>query len=135
VSELGRWSGLEVLKGRHIKAVYIDPSKSFIGFETDQGRLGFDAEADCCSESWIEHVSDVNSLRPSEPVTEVVEHAAVKLLGTRQSEDEIYAYEIKTDSFYGLKIELRNSSNGYYGGRFAYTDGWPSDAKVLEEDF
>lgn len=109
------------LIGRTIKAVSISADRYCINFVTDGPEISFRACADCCSDSWIEHfehdgivgalvlgvdqkrVESSSGLMP----TNYPEH--------QQEQDEVYFYEITTDKG-SFAIEMRNSSNGYYGG-------------------
>lgn len=79
------------------------------------------ADGECCSVSWIEHVSlPARGL----PAT-VLEALDVHMPLTLDSEDSClkhYGFELKTDKG-PLFIDYRNESNGYYGGELV----WPGD--------
>lgn len=85
-----------------------------LAFECKDGEiLYFEAEGECCSKSWIESIEDFNAF----PGT-VKECLAVEGPGFREhhkSEFKNYFFKIKTDKGY-FDIEMRNESNGYYGG-------------------
>lgn len=75
----------------------------------------WEAEGDCCSSSWIEHIEGVENLTGQTilsasavngPVEE--DHPEYECLRT-------YFYKLVTTAGY-LDIDMRNSSNGYYGG-------------------
>lgn len=82
----------------------------------------FDAVGDCCSESWVEHIDT-----PSKP-EKIIQIQELEISNynyeateykKRKKEDidvlSAYFYQINTDGGSYL-IELRNNSNGYYGG-------------------
>jgi hypothetical protein len=82
----------------------------------------FSAEGDCCSESWVEHIE---SPKKPEKILEIKEieisdYKEEKIDYKKKKKEEIdclslYFYQINTDGGSYL-IELRNNSNGYYGG-------------------
>jgi hypothetical protein len=86
--------------------------------ETDAGTWTLVAEGDCCSESWFDrdHLEGAD-LVVGEVVT-AVENRDEYLASdgrTRQEQDSVYGTEIRTAK--GCCVfEMRNSSNGYYGG-------------------
>lgn len=109
-----------VLVGRRILSVRISEDRERIEFNTDAGLVCADCYADCCSASWVEEF-DYNNI-----IGGVVTLVNTKYLnhGTtipsvypdkQQDEDEQHFYEISTDKG-AATIEMRNSSNGYYGG-------------------
>lgn len=80
----------------------------------------FDATGDCCSESWVEHIDS-----PQKP-EKIVQIQEIQISGyepteyKKKSKESIdvldcYFYQIVTEGGSYL-IELRNDSNGYYGG-------------------
>lgn len=123
------------LIGKEIKTVYISVDKSIIRFIDNENNI-FDLKAlgDCCSESWFEHVS--------------LPYAGVFGLGKIEKMEELdrvclpYGIKQESDALYGIKIigednemliEMRNSSNGYYGGYFTFSDTLaPETEKFIE---
>jgi hypothetical protein len=104
------------LVGRRVYRVFADSTQ--IDFEmADGSRLGFAAEGDCCSRSWIEHVSNVEQVLDA--VVLRIEYIDLPDAVPSPPEDVevevIYGTKIHTDKGY-LLIEYRNNSNGYYGG-------------------
>ncbi len=88
---------------------------------TDRGTFKLLAEGDCCSVSWFEHVDDdgiaggvVTRVEDSGEPEGWVEPAD-------NSEHEVLQYYFTTISTTKgrLMFEMRNSSNGYYGGFIA----------------
>lgn len=90
----------------------------------EDGVIEFLAIGDCCSDSWVEHVES-----PSQP-EKIVSFEEIEIPPTfnevktekRPIEDmdvvKFYFYKITTDKGSYL-IEMRNNSNGYYGGWLA----------------
>lgn len=80
---------------------------------TSEGDFNFYTGSDCCSESWIEHVTE-----PKYPA-KILSIEEKDLPGPtpsgRQEYDQAYSTVFKTDQG-DLEVEYRNSSNGYYGG-------------------
>jgi hypothetical protein len=111
---------MKQLIGRRVNGVYLSPDKDLIDFDTDQGPVQFDAEADCCSESWFNHIEGLNALLGQ--VVESVEQVDMEGINEgepgfsgRQECDSLFSIKLKTQR--GVcGIEFRNSSNGYYGG-------------------
>ena len=89
-----------------------------ITFLTDNGSFTLNAYGDCCSHSWFEHME-----LPEFPFTitklETVDIADVTKEDGYGCEERLQTYSLKitTDKGHG-DIEMRNSSNGYYGGSF-----------------
>lgn len=121
------------LVGKTIAFVKISDNRESVLFITIDGDIiCYMACGDCCSQSWIEHfdygsligatVIDVICKYPNEDLdAEREDH----LLPTRfpdfqQEYDQAYFYEIVTDKG-SETLEMRNSSNGYYGG---YMERW-----------
>lgn len=91
-------------------------TKDVITIVTDRGTLTMTAYGDCCSESWFESV-DVDPSAIGGSLTEYEE----SFEGEKEPAADEWAY-VKT--YFGtlktstgrITYELRNSSNGYYGG-------------------
>lgn len=108
----------EYLANKTCKDIVI--TEGFIGFELEDSEvISFAPMGDCCSNSWIEHFDQpvtpclIYSFKQIE-ISPSFEETPTK---TSNIEEEIryYFYEINTDKGSFL-IEMRNSSNGYYGG-------------------
>jgi hypothetical protein len=118
---------LKRLEGKKIARVKVSRDRKTIVFDTNDGRMTWTAEGDCCSSSWFEHVDGIEDLI-GEIVT-AVEHADRYgyLEETSKSWDKdeneltrIYFVTIKSRKG-RCSIEMRNSSNGYYGGSIEVT--------------
>lgn len=80
------------------------------------------ADGDCCSVSWIEHIS-----LPAYGFPAMVKEATdieMPDLGEQPGRDymQYYGFKVVTDKG-DLVIDYRNESNGYYGGNLS----WPDD--------
>lgn len=131
---------MKKLVGKTITKIELDNSDSFIRFHCSDGEtLTYECYADCCSEGWIEHISNLESLL-GQTVTEVRELDSISVFPTSQESDILYAVEIKTPRRVPFMLEFRNSSNGYYGsciweaGKYSW-DNEPGEFRELTEDF
>ena len=113
---------LEKLLGRTVVQVLANTERDSFRFVTDEGNLDYHCFGDCCSESWVNHIADIDALI-GQKVLEIEEIDMYGLLGaepepTRQDSDEVLFHRIQTPKGVCV-IEFRNSSNGYYGGSFS----------------
>lgn len=114
---------MDKLVGRVINGIFINEEKTGIVFgnsEYDDGdSTCLYAFGDCCSRSWIEHVSIPKVSYGNFGTVVVVEQIDMSELNSENDEEfdyiKVYGYKIITDRG-EIFIELRNSSNGYYGG-------------------
>lgn len=112
---------LKDLIGKTIKDVKLSGNKETITFITAQDEaIKYKAYAECCSDSWIEHVEDLDNL-----IGNTISKIVIKTLDNTieyKAKDEcsrgfiqVYSYEFVTNK--GIcAVEFRNDSNGYYGG-------------------
>ena len=112
---------LKDLLGKTVHQVLANAEKDLWRFVTDQGDVDYTCYGDCCSESWINHIADLDVLI-GQKVEEVEEIDLFSLLGaepesTKQEVDKVMFHRVRTDKGVCV-IEFRNSSNGYYGGSF-----------------
>jgi hypothetical protein len=81
----------------------------------DIGFLLWSPEGDCCSQSWIEHVDGLENLQEQT----ILEAWTAKQPHFDPNDEEeclkVYFYKLRTTAGY-VDIDMRNSSNGYYGG-------------------
>ncbi len=108
---------LETLLGKKLVGVKISKDKTVICFEMKNGGYrAIAADGECCSSSWFEHCQNAEALSGATvtkiAVREMTEHEEP---GKGDGYIKVYGFEVVTDrgTFY---IELRNASNGYYGG-------------------
>lgn len=107
--------------GKLVTNIEVTEGEGTIIFHHENGdRTEFYATGDCCSESWIEHFENVS--RP-EKIVDFVEHNIcpypdeIPETKTDHYEESMqyYFYKLITDRG-EYNVEMRNSSNGYYGG-------------------
>lgn len=114
----------EKLIGKKILGIKTNPNKdvlvfSIIGSPHKNGQpLVFRAVGDCCSRSWIEDMDGLKELI-GKTVTSAkdIEMPAVKEDRDNCEVILAYGFKIVADGHEAL-IEMRNESNGYYGGQF-----------------
>lgn len=114
--------GLELLVGKTIERAYIGMDKTLLVFDLAGGeRMRFYTEGDCCSKSWIEHMSNVDSLAGGK-VTEATDIEMGDVTDSYEKgeapDDQVLSYgvELTIEGRPPFKLEYRNASNGYYGG-------------------
>jgi hypothetical protein len=127
------------LIGRKILGVLTDQAHGYLVFNTDIGPASYMAEGDCCSYSWFENISGLEYLLDA-TVIEVRERKMPGAVEKKDSDD----YVEKCTQFYGwtlvtnkghFDIEMRNESNGYYGGYVSRVPDPPKDVSPVLEDF
>lgn len=130
---------LEDLIGKTIVEVRMEPTNTAIQFQTDQGIFSYFTEADCCSESWINHISGLQAIIGQKVLkTEQIEMPDIvegqEGFSGKQEVERIYSYKMFTSQ--GVcELEMRNASNGYYGGSLQKVDSLASEVKPVHEDF
>lgn len=113
-----------------ILGLKINPEKDLLVLETSDGLYKIYVEADCCSRSWIEHISGVKEVIGKDLIsfvsTEMKTGWASRMPLADASEWykkekingdgvlEYYRTQIKSTGG-DLTLEYRNESNGYYG--------------------
>ena len=105
----------EKLKGRTIENIFIDKAKENLWVKCVEEDFILSTEGDCCSKTWIEHISV--PWREAGPIVEVKEIELGEGAATRQDCDQLYVLRIILQTGGSLDVEFRNSSNGYYGGQ------------------
>lgn len=122
--------------GKTIESVWLSADKKRIMFAfADMTNMFLHADGDCCSYSWFESVELLDFKG---------QILSVEYGGREATEDEslncgdtllqIYFLTLKTNKGRCL-IEMRNTSNGYYGGSFEvaeYSDEDIKDFKFME---
>lgn len=113
---------IDKLRATMIKSIEATNNNNELTITTDDGIVVFDCYAECCSDSWIEHCES-----PSEPELFVsFENVDIPPLPLDMEETKVrdgkymdcvrqYFYRLTTEKGSYL-IEMRNNSNGYYGG-------------------
>ena len=114
---------MDILVGKTITAIHIAEDKEAIRFDVAGGEsIVAKCDADCCSYTWIEHVT-LPAL--GFPFLVLAEKDVEMPEDIENDGDCIrfYGFALETDKGAFL-IDYRNSSNGYYGGNLS----WPDDA-------
>jgi hypothetical protein len=102
------------LAGKRLAGVGVSEDKDRLIFHLSDGRtLTYTAEGDCCSSSWIEHLTVPSYIAGAE----VTAWAEQDMGETEAEDDTIRVYQTSFATAKGeIIVEYRNSSNGYYGG-------------------
>ena len=105
------------LIGKKIINITLSALREFLFVETEEYIYTYYAKGDCCSDSWIEHIDNPDSII-GQIITEIVDSEGVP----KEDEDlskfdclQVYKTTLKTEKT-TFDIEYRNNSNGYYGG-------------------
>lgn len=120
------------LVGRAVVALKMSDDNRVLQFDmSDGGSEVFYTAGDCCSTSWIEHLSGVQAL-----LGHKITGGSETSLGELPRQDNwevIKAYKTTLTTEKGsFEIEYRNSSNGYYGGTLEFIK--PESHDVYLED-
>lgn len=126
---------LDRLIGKKIIKLLFNAEKNSFAFLLDTLRLEvFYCEGECCSESWIEHVSGIENLFNSK----VIKINYIDIDTERNDDDWgeketlVYRFDIYTEK--GVcSMEMRNHSNGYYSGQLTHEED--EDHKYCGDEF
>ena len=109
---------LVYLVGKTVSKLEMNNAKDVIRFTLDDGAFIFaSAVGECCSRSWFEHIEGEDALIGS-PVLAVVEKKSAPDYGELT---QFYGWTLETARG-RFDIEMRNESNGYYGGKIIVSD-------------
>lgn len=114
---LGNWDFKPIaLAHKTLDSVTVSDDKEKLVFTLVDGRtITFEAEGDCCSSTWIEHI-----IVPPDIAGAVVTGVTEQDMGQFEDEKEYATIKVYQTSFVTdrgeIVVEYRNSSNGYYGG-------------------
>ena len=112
---------MKELIGRTLTGLTLSDNQRILTFHTSTGKVVYEAEGDCCSESWFAYLlGDFIG-----EVIAVAEKEERRVEPSRQEVDLVYGYILTIKEPFCSRIEradveLRNSSNGYYGGWCTY---------------
>lgn len=117
------WRGLTKVIGRPIQSITDEEDGERLRFRFLNGsEQVYHARGDCCSYSWIEHLTVPSDIEGA-VITEVRESEAVDTKETTRRgqpieyPDQIVVYHTVFITDRGeIIVEYRNESNGYYGG-------------------
>lgn len=128
------------LIGKEVGRFHASDDHQRIGFACADGTAyRFFCEGDCCSYSWAEHITGLKHLIGAK-IAEVVEKPMIDDINSGGETDDrgeavqVWGYTFVTNRGY-FDIELRNASNGYYGGWVQPEDGDINDLPIIQEDF
>lgn len=119
--------GADPIIGETILAVRHDPENDTLVFYGRDTIYEYSTEGDCCSQSWIEHLTVPPDIVGAK-VTGITspELPPHEELPPDSDDDHIQVYHTAWQTTKGEVIaEYRNSSNGYYGG-------WMTGPRVVE---
>jgi len=128
---------LERLVGRKLDAVSLSREKDVFGFAAEGIEVWLGVEGDCCSYSWVEHVTvtpgaiGAEIIGYSQPNVEQPSDTSQIKRPDGYPVDSLAVYELRLHTRAGdVVVEFRNDSNGYYGG-YIVTAAKP-DAGVIQ---
>lgn len=127
---------LEKLVGQKVVALFRNADKDRLRFVLDGAASDVHCytDGDCCSNSWIEHIEGVENLLGAK-VVKVEPGAEVPSIEEENNTIQFYNYRIVTERGF-CNIEMRNSSNGYYGGSLDSSEGDEKTAPIqITDDF
>jgi hypothetical protein len=119
------------LKGKIIENIFIDDMAEFIIFETNSGKLVYECNAECCSETYISEIIGIRNIFSHDYGT-VYELNSPELMTITEIEQmELGTCEKRTkqetDNIYGYKIKFGTDVSSY---AFDQTYSHPTDASV-----
>ena len=102
------------LVGRKVVAAHINETNTVIVLQLKDMFVYLVSTGDCCSNSWFEHVEGIDALI-DKTILSVEEVDYVEVDDSNRECVKSYGFKFKTNhgTFF---IEMRNESNGYYGG-------------------
>lgn len=126
---------MEELIGSKILDIEIAGDELWLKFTTSSNSFIYQANGDCCSESWFSEIINLDFLI-NHTVSEV-EYLDLPLLNQvdghcRQKSDRFYGFRIATEAGH-TTIVFRNSSNGYYGGDCQFLEPDDLDINKVKE--
>ena len=118
----GEGERMNELIGKKLSGILVNEDATVLVFETDGGPVAYEAEGDCCSQSWFADITGIGNVLGY--VVRAVEEVELPDYNVddgrgRDEEDAVYGYRIRTDGGV-MDVVFRNSSNGYYGGWLNY---------------
>lgn len=127
---------LEVLKKKVIESLEITPDKRHLKFNIlGENPKVFFAYGGCCSNSWFESLNGFENLIGFK-VLEIIEKPETSNREEDEDLDKLiryYGFSFKTERGF-CDLEMRNSSNGYYGGSILSAENY-SNTKYFNPDY
>ena len=108
-----------------IRHVFVNESKTKLFLQTENPTeiFQFNCEGDCCSSTWIEHLTIEGEVfgQPIVAVDHVKESEVFQAIGDSLDSTQLLDYADAFRTPMGkLTVEYRNESNGYYSGSLDY---------------
>lgn len=126
---------LDRLIGQKVIKLLFNKEKNSFAFLLDTLRLEiFNCNGECCSSSWIEHLTGLNNLLYYKVIKIKYIDIDTERDGDEWGEKEtlIYRFDIHTEA--GMcTMEMRNHSNGYYSGQLTHIDD--DDSQYYDNEF
>lgn len=119
------------LIGKMIVSISRSSCTQYIRVGTNNGDHFFEADNDCCNAVWIEHINGIELLPATVIEVEDREWQSIEP-GPEDDVLEAGSYVMKTDKGY-IDIEVRNTHNGYYGGRLLELTTYPRKCEVIDQ--
>lgn len=108
---------MKELLGKVIKSARVNDDQSVLVFNTDDGDMVYQTEAECCSETWFSDILNLSNVIGNK-ITNVrwleLDDAGENNR-SRQQYDRVYGFALDSEKG-ACEVIFRNSSNGYYGG-------------------
>ena len=139
------------LIGKRINGIFLgDDSWTLIFRDTNGKYYGYKTSGDCCNSVWVNHMSGVHLVAAKDNSFDMLRGALVVSSEERGWTDaestDADSWDVIEDGFWCITtdrgyidIEVRNSHNGYYGGRIEEVDDFSlntvDDLKQVFEDF
>ena len=133
----------EELIGKEVLSVYISHNNNSIVFFVKNARLAdenyyiFNTNEGQCNDVWFHSMNGIKNLL-GKKINDVEDMEWKNVELTREEpEEEAISYRFNTDAGY-FDLEMRNSSNGYYGGSCSFggkLDHLSGAWKQIKEDF
>lgn len=129
---------MKELIGKTVKRLLVSENQWILAFDTDQGIVAYETDADCCSETWFADIVGVASLLGEMVLSAIklnLPRECVQDGRSRQDYDMLYGWQLMTKRG-KTEVIFRNSSNGYYGGRIGvYGGNLPVGMKEIIKDW
>lgn len=132
----------EELIDKEVLSVHLDNKSCSIVFFVKNANLAdenyyvYDTSGDCCNDVWFHSMNGIKNLL-GKKINDVEDMEWKNVESTKQECEEAISYRFNTDAGY-FDLEMRNSSNGYYGGSCSFggkLDHLSGAWKQIKEDF
>lgn len=109
---------LKIIYYESIHSISLDNTKTLLtitfGLVVEHSRVVLHAVGDCCSSSWIEHISYSPDVLGSH-ITSITHDELAPIEPNEDTLIQVYQTHLHTPKG-AITLEYRNESNGYYGG-------------------